>query len=37
MDKRIWEEAYRRAAANVPARVDRRMRDILQSIPNRPA
>ncbi len=29
MDKQIWEEAYRRVAGRIPARVDRRMRDIL--------
>lgn len=29
MDKKIWEEAYRRAAETAPVRVDRRMRDIL--------
>jgi arginase family enzyme len=29
MDRRIWEEAYRRAASLAPVRVDRRMRDIL--------
>ena len=29
IDKRVWEEAHRRAAETSPARVDRRMRDIL--------
>jgi arginase family enzyme len=29
MDKRIWDDAYRRAAEIAPVRVDRRMRDIL--------
>jgi arginase family enzyme len=29
MDRRIWEDAYRRAAEITPVRVDRRMRDIL--------
>jgi arginase family enzyme len=29
MDKRIWDDAYRRAAEVAPVRVDRRMRDIL--------
>ncbi len=29
MDRRIWEEAYHRAAEIAPVRVDRRMRDIL--------
>ena len=29
MDQKIWQDAYRRVAQDAPARVDRRMRDIL--------